>query len=132
MANTLVSLSGFQRGIEAAETGINIESFTCRYYLQFKDKLNDYLGQIRGFAIPDKFSREVRIAGEVSSIGSLSGVMIVVCNAAFTPGNDVGTFIAVTSGSNAGGLYLDEVTESQTRDGFRSVEATFTSDPGVT
>jgi hypothetical protein len=128
MANTLVSLSGFQRGLEAAETGINVESFSCRYYYQYKNKVNDYLGQVRGFVIPDKFSREVRISGEVT--GS-TGIMATTGNTAITFGNDVGVFLGVASGTNAGGFYLDEATETQTRDGFRVVEATWTSDPGV-
>jgi hypothetical protein len=129
VANTLVSLSGFQRGIESAETGVNVESVSCRYYYQYKDKVNDNVGQIRGFAIPDKFSREVRMSGEVT--GS-TGIMATNGNTAITFGNDVNTIVAVASGSNAGGFYLDEFTETQTRDGFRSFEGTWTSDPGVT
>lgn len=129
MANTLVSLSGFQRGLEAAETGVNVESFSCRYFFQFKDKVNDYLGAVRGFAIPDKFDREVRMSGEVT--GS-TGIMATNGNTAIVFGNDVSTLVGVASGSNAGGFYLDEFTETQTRDGFRSFEGTWSSNPGVT
>lgn len=131
MGLTLVSLSGYQRGCEAAETGINLDSFSCRYYPQFKDKLNNYQGQVVGFAIPDKFTREVNVSGEVSSIGSLSGVMAAVLNAAYSFANDVGTWVAVTSGSNAGGFYFDEFNETQSRDGWRSFSGKATSDPLV-
>ena len=129
MGNTLVGLSGFQRGIEAAETGVNIDNFSVRYFPQYKDKVNNYAGQAIGFAIPDKFTREATLSGEVSSIGSLTGVMAAVLNAAYTFANDVGTWVAVTSGSNAGGFYFDEFTEAQTRDGFRTFNAKATADP---
>lgn len=129
MANTLVSLSGFQRGIESAETGVNVESFSCRYFHQFKDKVNDFSGVVRGFAFPDKFCREVRMSGEVTGA---TGIMASVGNVAITFANDVTSWVAVTSGSNAGGFYLDEATETQTRDGFRVFEATWSSDGAVT
>lgn len=129
MANTLVSLSGFQRGIELAETGVNVESFSVRYFHQFKDKVNDFSGVVRGFAIPDKFCREARMSGEVS--GS-TGIMASNGNTAIVFANDVSTWVAVASGTNAGGFYLDEATETQTRDGFRSFEATWSSDGSVT
>ena len=130
MANTLVNLSGFQRGVELAETGCNVESYSLRCFFQFKDKVNDNLGQVRGFAIPDKFCREVRMSGEVT--GS-TGVLATNGNTAIVFANDVaiGAVTAVASGSNAGGFYLDEFTETQTRDGFRSFDASWSSDPGV-
>jgi hypothetical protein len=129
MANTLVSLSGFQRGIELAETGVNVESFSCRYYFQFKDTVNSFEGKIRGFAIPGSFSREVRMSGEVT--GS-TGIMATNGNTAIVFANDVSAIVGIASGSNAGGFYLDEFTETQTRDGFRSFEGTWTSNPEVT
>lgn len=129
MGLTLVSLSGFQRGIESDETGVNAQSFAVRYFMQFKEFLNNYQGQFRGFAMPDKLSREVTIQGEVSGA---TGLMAAVWNVAVTPANDVGTFIGITAGSNAGGLYLDEVTESQEANGWRSVDMTLTSHPLIT
>lgn len=126
MAITLVGVSSpTQRGIEAAETGINVESFSCRYYPQFKDKLNNYQGQVVGFAIPDKPSREVSVKGEVT--GSATGLMAAAFATAQTFGNDVNVF-----GTVAGGFYMDEVTEEQTRDGWRSVDFKFSNDPLVT
>lgn len=129
MANTLVNLAGFQRGIEIAETGVNVESVSVRYFHQFKDKVSDFSGVTRGFAIPDKFCRELRMSGEVTGA---TGVMASNGNTAFVPANDVSSWVAVASGSNAGGFYLDEATETQTRDGFRSFEATWSSDGSVT
>ena len=129
MGLTLVNLSGFQRGIESAETGINVDSFTCRYYPQFKDMVNNYQGQILGFAIPDKLSREVNVSGEVTGG---TGIMAAVFATAQTFANDVGSFVATSGGSNAGGFYVDEVTESQSRDGWRTVAMKATSNPLVT
>ncbi len=129
MGLSVVGLSTEQRGNELAETGVNLESFSCHYFPQFKDRLNNFQGQVKGFAIPDKYSREVTLTGEV--IGA-TGVMVTVMNAAITFANDVGTFTGVTSGSNAGGFYLDDITESQTRDGWRSISGKWTSDPLVT
>lgn len=129
MGLTLVNLSGYQRGIESAETGINVESFSVRYYLQFKDYLNNYQGQIQGFAGPDKFSRELNLSGEVAGG---TGIMASVCYTAMTITNDVSVFVATTGGSNAGGFYMDEVTETQTRDGWRAISLKATSNPLVT
>jgi hypothetical protein len=129
MGLSLVGLTNPQRGCEAAETGINLESFECRYFPQFKDKLNNYQGQVRGFAIPDKFDREVRIQGETDGT---TGIMAAVLNTATTFGNDVSTWVAISAGSNAGGFYMDEATETQTRDGWRSINISFSSNPLVT
>lgn len=119
-------LSAEQRGNELAEPGINLDTFSCRYFFQFKDYLNNFQGQIKGHATPDKFSREVTITGEAA--GS-TGIMATILTVAQTFANDVSTFVAVSSGSNAGGFYGDEITESQGRDGFRRIDAKWTSHP---
>lgn len=129
MGLNLEGLTNAQRGCESAETGINLESFECRYFPEFKEKLKNYQGQTRGFAIPDKFSREVRIQGETDGT---TGVMAISADTAFVPANDIDTFKALAAGSNAGGLYLDEATESQGREAWRSVSVTLSSDPLVT
>lgn len=123
MAITLVGVSSpTQRGNELAETGINLESFTCRYFLEFKEKLKNYQGQAVGFAIPDKLSREVSVKGEVTGT---TGIMATAFATAITFANDVGTF----GTSNTGGFYLDEITETQTREGWRSIDGKWSSDP---
>jgi hypothetical protein len=129
MGLTLVGLTTEQRGNELAETGINLDSFSCRYFPQFKDKLSNFQGQTKGFAVTDKYSRVVTITGESS--GS-TGIMASTMNTAITFNNDVGTFVGVAAGTNAGGFYLDEITESQSRDGWRSISGTWSSDPLVT
>lgn len=121
MALTLVNLSGYQRGVEAEETGINVESFSCRYFPEVKDKLKGITGETKGFAVSTVPSRDVKIRGEVK--GS-TGLMAATFVTAITPGNDVAVFASAT-----GGLYLDEVTEGQNRDGWRDADFSLSSDP---
>jgi hypothetical protein len=125
-----VGLSGFTRGNAAAETGINLNSISCRFYPQFKDKLNDYTGAVRGFAIPDKLTREVSVQGEVSGA---TGIMAAKFVTAVTLGNTaiLALFEAVNAGGNAGGFYVDEVTPGSTRDGWLAISMRLTADPGV-
>lgn len=129
MGLTLVGLTNAQKGIESNETGINSKSSTVRYFPQWKEYLANFQNQNRGFAIPDKLSREINIEGEVD--GS-TGIMAMVWNAAVTLAVDITTFTGITAGSNAGGVYLDEVTETQTHDGWRSVSAQLSSHPLIT
>lgn len=119
-----------QRGIEADETGINIKSFSVRYFPAFKDKIVNYQGQVRGWCIPDKLSREAKIAGELIT-NTTTGLAAAVWNVAITLANDTGLFVAVTAGSNAGGFYLDEATDDQSADGWRSLSLSLSSDPLV-
>jgi hypothetical protein len=128
MGFTLVGLAGLQRGLESNETGLNAQGFSCRYYPQFKDKRNNYQGQAVAFAVPDKPTREATITGDEIT-GSATGVMAANFATAFVPSNDVGQFVAVASGTNSGGFYMDEVTVDQSADGWRTITARFTSDP---
>jgi hypothetical protein len=61
-----VSAANYQYGIEADETGINIASFSCRYFPEFDDKLPNKDGQTIIRARPEKFSREISLSGEVN------------------------------------------------------------------
>lgn len=126
MAITLVNLSGAQAGIENDETALNIRSWSVRYFPEFKRKLANKNGQSRGFAVPDKFSREINFSGEVlGTTGVLAAA--TVAGTAITVANDIALYTAV-----AGGVYLDEATESQDRDGWRSLDVRASSDPEVT
>jgi hypothetical protein len=119
---TLVGLSGYQWGVEAEETGINIESYEITYRPEFKEFNKNKSGEKKGFAVGDS-EAEITIAGEVS--GS-TGLMAATFASATTIANDAALF-----GLSAGGVYLDEVTESQSREGFRSVSFKFTKTKGV-
>ncbi len=110
---SLVSLSGFQRGVEADETSMNIESFDVTYTPEFKDFVLKKSGEKRGFAIAATESK-ISFKGEVTATSL--GVMAITFGTAFVPANDVDGF-----GQTAGGCYADSVTISQSRTGFRSI-----------
>ncbi len=116
-----VSASNYQYGIESDETGINVASFSCRYYPEFDDKLPNKDGQTIIRARPDKFSREISVSGEINGA---TGLMALVLTTAATIANDTGTF-----GTSGGDIWLDEATESQERNGFRSADFSLSSDP---
>lgn len=126
-----VSLSGFTRGNTSAETGINLDSISCRFFPQFKDKLNDFQGLVRGFAIPDKLDREVTFNGEVSGATGLMAAKFITA-IVFSNSAMVALFEAVSAGGNAGGFYLDEITPGSSRDGWLVVNGRASSNPGVT
>jgi hypothetical protein len=123
----LLTSSGFQRGIEADETGINIENFNVRYFYEVLDYLMGRTGEARARAHSAKFARDITVSGEVSSLGALSGLMLLGATSTVTLSNDVATF-----GDGTGTIYLDEATEGQTRGGWRSVDFRMSSRPGVT
>ncbi len=118
-----VSAANYQYGIESNETGINIASFSCRYFPEFDDKLPNKDGQTIIRARPDKFSREISVSGEVN--GS-TGLMALTLVAAATIANDVNTFDSLNID---GDIWLDEATENQERNGFRSVDFSLSADP---
>lgn len=117
------------RGNRATETGLNLESFSCRYFPEFKDKLPNYQGQTRGWAQPDKLSREVNFSGEVMDA---TGIMALKFVTAYTFANTVNTFETSNGGGNSGGFYVDEITEATTRTGWLAVNGRASSDPLVT
>ena len=85
-----VGLQTATRGNAAAESGINLESFSCRYFPFYKDKLNNYQGQPVAFAMPDRLNREVSVSGEVLSGGT--GVMGAKFATAYVFTNSVTAF----------------------------------------
>ena len=113
-----------QRGVENNETGINISRFSCRYYLAVNEKLPSNVGEPIARAQSDKFSRDIKLAGEVLVGGG--GVMAFTMATACTLANDISTF-----GPTAGTVLLDEVTESQERAGWRAIDMSLSSDPGL-
>lgn len=123
MAATLVNLSGFQRGCEAAETGINLESFDVDSKPEYKDLMHNYLGEVIGFAAGPVMA-EISISGEVTNT---TGIMAVAIGTALVPTNDVDQF-----GQTAGGCYPDSFTQTQSRDGFRKISVKLSRYAGCT
>lgn len=121
MAISIVGGTGFQYGIELAETGINCESFECEYLPYVNAKLEGITGEPIVRAQSGKLSRNVSINGEVK--GS-TGIMAFAVATALTVANDVSTF-----GDGSGSLLFDSMTETQNRSGWRSIAARISSDP---
>ncbi len=123
MSLTVVGFTG-QRGVELSETGISIERFECRYFPEINEKIMDNVGETRGRAISNKFSREATSEGEV--LGA-TGVMAYALATACVPANDTAVF-----GDGSGTLLLDEATETQERANWRKVSTKLSSNPGLT
>lgn len=121
-AITLVNLSGYQYGVEADETGINIESFTATYRPEQKEYLRNKQNTKIGFAV-DEVEAEFQVNGEVS--GS-TGLMAATFATAVTLANDDDEF-----GLSAGGAYLDEAVISQSRAGYRSASFKLSKNKGL-
>lgn len=122
MSLTIIGFTG-QRGVEMPETGISVSSFEVVYTPEVNERIMDNVGETRGRAISNKFSREVTIDGEV--LGA-TGVMAYALATACVPANDVTTF-----GDGTGTLLLDSATETQSRADWRKVSIKLSSNPGL-
>src|SRR5688572_2801063 len=123
MGLLLRNLTGFQRGVELDEVGINIERLEIRIFPEWKEKLPNRNNQTRGFAHPDAPSREVTITGEISSA---LGVMAMAFGTPLVLLNDVDYF-----GTTDGDLYGDEATVVQGRGDWKNLSMKLSSDPLV-
>lgn len=117
-------VTGLQRGVEAAETGISVRRVTVRYFPRVREELLDNLGERKALVVSSVASREVTIEGEVTDS---TGVMAYTFLTACTMANDKTDF-----GSPTGGLYMVEATVEQERAGWRSVTVRLESDAGIT
>lgn len=113
-----------QRGVEMDEEGISVMSFIARYFPFVNERLMSNVGEPRARAVSDKLSREVKIKGEVTGT---DGVMAFAVATACDVANDIADF-----GDGSGDLLFDEATVTQERAGWRTVEISLSSDPGVT
>jgi len=111
-----------QRGVELDEVGVNIASFATRYYLAVNEKLPSNVGEPRARAQADKFSRDITLRGETLVGGG--GVMNFTMASSCVLANDTTTFQPT-----AGIILLDEVTETQERAGWRTIDMRLSSDP---
>lgn len=119
---TLVNLSGFQYGVAADETSLNIEAFNSNIAPQFKEYLPDKANANRGFAVgPTR--REITLNGELSA--ATLGVLAFTFSTACTLANS-STYYSAT-----GGIYMDSAAVSESRAGWKSLSLTLSSDPGI-
>lgn len=117
-----------QRGVAANEVGISIRRFAVRYHPEINEKLPSNEGQTVARAVADKPSREITLEGEVTSITNqgVMGFVFAAFLSATALANDINWGLST---ANAGRLVLDEVTETQERAGWRSINMRISSDP---
>jgi hypothetical protein len=113
-----------QYGVETDEDGISIDTFEVRYFMYVNSRLESNVGEPRARALSDKFSREIKLGGEVTGA---TGVMAFTIGTACALANDTDTF-----GDGSGDILLDEGTEKQARATWRRIDMNLSSDPGVT
>jgi hypothetical protein len=118
----LVNLDGFQPGVEEDETGINIQSFTVRYFPERKVKVPNKQGETLGFAVSELPSTDITLNGHVTGTDGLMDTTFAV---AYAFANDTNEF------NQTGGTYIDENTVTQTAEGLRMLDARASSNPLV-
>ena len=116
MAVTLINASGYQWGVESAETGVNVESFSCAYRPEIDEPLQNISGEQIGSAIGET-ETEISVEGEINNS---TGLMAAAFTTTTTIANDDDQF-----GASTGGIYLKEATVSQSRTGWRRVSLRF-------
>jgi hypothetical protein len=107
-----------QLGVETDEVGMNIKTFSCRYYLAINRKLENNVGEPRARSFTDAWSRDIKMAGEI--IGPIPYSIATACEIA----NDTNLL-----GDGSGDIFLDEATDSQTRGDWRAIDMSLSSDP---
>jgi hypothetical protein len=121
-----------QRGVELDETGISVRAFDCIYRPFVNDRLMSNVGEPRARAVSGGFSREVTVQGEATGA---TGLMAATLGVPIVVANDIKTFhpTSYATGTTPPDalLLLDEVTESQERAGWRSINMRLSSDPGI-
>ncbi len=120
---TLISLSGFQYGITADETAINIESISINSKPEFKKTVTNKSGTVLGFAVGEPMA-EITVTGETTGT---NGIVAAVATSAYVLANSVDQF-----GQTTGGCYADSLTITSNRDAFRQLSITFTRYKAVT
>lgn len=118
-----------QRGVQFQETGISIRRWAVRYYPEINEKLPDNAGQIIARAVADVASREVTIEGEVTGTGGIMNLFFAAA-VAYVFQNDLqwGT-VGPGQPPITGFIILDEVTETQERAAWRSINMRVSSNP---
>lgn len=124
MAVTLVDLSGYQFGIETAETSIEVKSFVVVTEPQFKNYQVSRTNENIGFAVGPA-RQTITLEGELnaSSLGVLAFTFATACTLA----NDKDYF-----GVTTGDVFMDSVTVTQSFGGFKSLSMNLSRDQAIT
>ncbi len=116
MGATLVNETGYQPGVEADESGINVENFDVEYKPESKEFLKNRVGSKIGFSVLD-VEADITVDGEVNAA---TGLMSASFSAAVVLANDTDQF-----GLTSGGIYLDSVNIKQNRENAKLRSASF-------
>lgn len=114
-----------QRGVDVNEVGIAIRRWAVRYHPEVMEKLPNNEGETVARAVSNVPSREITLEGEVTGTTGVMGFAF----AGFLATNALANDYNWGTGSNPGRLVMDEVTETQERAGWRSINMRISSDP---
>jgi hypothetical protein len=114
-----------QRGVDSPELGISVRRFAVRYFLEVNERLQDNNGQVIARAMATLASREITIEGEMTGTAGLMnlawGVSVQIIQ------NEINQW--PSQGPTAPWIFMDEVTETQERAGWRSINMRLSSNP---
>lgn len=126
--------TGMQKGVKTAESGIKIESIEWSIN-DPKEYSMDRFGGHDGFCHGFNPSIEITVTGEVSNENE--GVPIAEFGTAITFANESNCALTDSDATfanipNTGGFYPEEISFSESRDGFRSMTIRTISHPSIT
>ena len=126
--------SGMQKGVKTAETGIKVESVEWSIN-DPKEYSFDKSGSADGFCHNYNPSVEITVTGEVSDENS--GVPVAQFGTAITFANETNCALTDSDATfaniaNTGGFYPEEISFSESRDGFRTMTIRTISHPDIT
>ncbi len=126
--------SGMQKGVKNDETGIRIESVEWSISDE-KVYSQDRFGGNNGFAHGFNPSVTITVNGEVQDENS--GVCVAQFGTAITFANETNALLADSDSTfanvaNTGGFYPEDISFSESRDGFRTISITTISHPDIT
>jgi hypothetical protein len=113
--------TGTQRGIELDEPGMVCRRFSVRYFCEVNDRLPGISGETVARATAALFSIEITIEGETTGSTTLGIFGIILGGSNIVVGTTIKNDIAWKATAFAGKIFFDEVTETQDRTGWRSV-----------
>ena len=122
------------KGVESAESGIKVESVEWSIS-DPKEYSVDENGSHDGFCHNYNPSVTITVSGEISNENA--GVPLAEFGTAITFANETNPLLADSDSTfanvaNTGGFYPEDISFSESRDGFRSMSITTISHPDIT
>jgi hypothetical protein len=115
------------RGVAGIETGISIRRWVVRFFPEINEKLPDNKGETIARAMSTVPAREITMEGEITAASG--GVMSFAWAAAigYVFHND----LLYGNAAVAGSIIMDEVTQSEERAGWKSLNMRLSTHPGL-